>query len=62
MYNEEQRPTLLVLEVPKHENFSLAFFALCEPIWVGDLGTEPKNPFFYQLTPDFNGFWFYAAY
>jgi hypothetical protein len=33
-------------KVPKHENFSLAFFALSEPIWVGDLGTEPKNPFF----------------
>jgi len=24
------------LKVPKHENFSLAFFALSEPIWVGD--------------------------
>jgi hypothetical protein len=34
------------LKVPKHENFSLAFFALSEPIWVCDLGTGPKNPFF----------------
>ncbi len=25
-----------ILKVPKHENFSLAFFALSEPIWVGD--------------------------
>ena len=24
------------LKVPKRENFSLAFFALSEPIWVGD--------------------------
>ncbi len=39
----------------KYENFSLAFFALSEP-WVGDLGTEPNNPFFYQETPDFDGF------
>jgi hypothetical protein len=28
------------------ENFSLAFFTLREHIWVGDLGTEPKNPLF----------------
>jgi hypothetical protein len=48
--------------VPKHENFSPAFFALSEPNWIGDLGTEPKNPFFYQLNPDFDGFWFFAAY
>jgi hypothetical protein len=25
------------LKVPKRQNFSLAFFALCEPIWVCDL-------------------------
>jgi hypothetical protein len=48
-------------KVPKHENFSLAFFALCEPIWVGDLRTDNKF-FFYHLTPDFDGFWFFAAY
>jgi hypothetical protein len=34
------------VKVPKHENFSLAFFALREPIWVGNLETDPKNPFF----------------
>jgi hypothetical protein len=50
------------LKVPKHENFLLSFFALCEPIWVGDLGTDPKNNFFFPLTPDFDGFWFFAAY
>ena len=50
------------LKVPKRENFSLAFFALSEPIWLCDLGTGEKNRIFYQLTPDFDGFWFFAAY
>jgi hypothetical protein len=50
------------LKVPKREIFSLSFFALSEPIWVCDLGTEGKNRIFYQLTPDFDGFWFFAAY
>ena len=50
------------IKVPKCENFSLAFFALSEPIWVCDLGTGGKNRIFYQLTPDFDGFWFFAAY
>jgi hypothetical protein len=44
------------LKVPKRENFSLAFFTLSEPIWVCDLGTGPKIDVFYQLTPDFEGF------
>ncbi len=34
------------LKVPKRENFLLAFFALSEPIWVGDLGTKQKQIFF----------------
>jgi hypothetical protein len=34
------------LKVPKRENFLLAFFALSEPIWVGDLGTKQKKKFF----------------
>ena len=51
-----------LLKVPKRENFSLSFFALSEPIWVCDLGTGEKNRIFYQLTPDFDGFWFFAAY
>jgi hypothetical protein len=46
------------LKVPKRENFSLAFFALNKPIWVCDLGTGEKNRIFYQLIPDFDGFWF----
>ncbi len=44
------------LKVPKRENFSLAFFALNEPIWVCDFGTGGKNRIFYQLTPDFDVF------
>jgi hypothetical protein len=47
------------LKVPKRENFSLAFFALSEPIWECDLGTGEKNQIFYQF---FNGFWCFAAY
>ncbi len=31
------------LKVPKRENFSLAFFALSEPIWVFELGTDEKK-------------------
>ncbi len=51
-----------VLKVPKRENFSIAFFAQSEPIWIYDIGTSKKIEFFYQLTPDFDGFWFFAAY
>ncbi len=50
------------LKVPKRENFSIAFFARSEPIWICDVGTSKKIEFFYQLTPDFDGFWFFAAY
>jgi hypothetical protein len=51
-----------ILKVPKRENFSLAFFALNEPIWICDLRTGEKNRIFCQLTPDFDGFWFFAAH
>ncbi len=37
------------LKVPKHENFSIAFFALSEPIWVCDVGTAKKSNFFIDL-------------
>ncbi len=50
------------LKVPKHENFSIAFFALSEPIWVCDVGTAKKIEFFYRLSPDFDVFGFFAAY
>jgi hypothetical protein len=53
---------ILTLKVPKRENFSLAFFALSEPIWVCDLGSGKKNRFFYQMITDFEGLWFFAAY
>ncbi len=36
------------LKVPKRENFSLAFFALSEPIWVCDWGSGKKIDFFIQ--------------
>ncbi len=51
-----------LLKVPKRENFSLAFFALSEPTWVCDLGSRKKNRIFYQMTPDFEGLWYFAAY
>ncbi len=44
------------LKVPKCENFSIAFFAQSEPIWICDVGTSKKIEFFSQLTPDFDGF------
>jgi hypothetical protein len=50
------------LKVPKRENFSLAFFALSEPTWVCDLGSGKKSRIFYQMIPDFEGLWFFAAY
>jgi hypothetical protein len=50
------------LKVPKRENFSPAFFALSEPIWACDVGTAKKIEMFYQLTADFDVFWFFAAY
>jgi hypothetical protein len=53
---------MINLKVPKRENFSPPFFTLSVPIWVCDLGTGKKNECFYQLAPDFEGFWFFAAY
>jgi hypothetical protein len=58
----EREKTRKSLKVPKRENFSIAFFAQSEPIWICDVGTSKKIEFFSQLTPDFDGFWFFAAY
>ncbi len=33
------------LKVPKREIFLAELFILSNPIWIGDLRTEPKNPF-----------------
>jgi hypothetical protein len=52
----------VALKVPKRENFSIAFFAQSEPTWVCDLGSGERNRIFYQMTPVFDGFWFFAAY
>jgi hypothetical protein len=59
--NQGAKRTVIFLKVPTRENFSLAFIALSEPICVCDLGTG-KNQLFYQLTPDFDDFWFFEAY
>jgi hypothetical protein len=32
-----------LLKGPKCEIFDSGFFALIRPIWIGDLGTRPKN-------------------
>ncbi len=55
-------PFHIHLKVPKRENFSIASFAQSEPIWICDVGTSKKIEFFSQLTPDFDGFWFFAVY
>ncbi len=36
---------LTILKVPKREIFVTELYTLSDPIWVGDLGTEAKNPF-----------------
>jgi hypothetical protein len=51
----------IVLKMPKRENFLLAFFAPSETIWVCDLGTKKKS-FFYQVSPEFDGFWFFTPF
>jgi hypothetical protein len=33
-----------MLKGPKREIFGLGIFAQIRPIWIGDLGTRPKNP------------------
>ncbi len=33
------------LKVPKREIFVTEIFILSDPIWIGDLRNEPKNPF-----------------
>jgi hypothetical protein len=40
-----------ILKVPKRENFSLAFFALSEPISVCELGTDEKSRIFLSIDP-----------
>ncbi len=33
------------LKVPKREIFVTELFTLSDPIWIGDMRTEPKKPF-----------------
>jgi hypothetical protein len=37
--------SLLKLKVPKREIFMTELFTLSDPIWIGDMRTEPKKPF-----------------
>ena len=39
----------LFLKGPKREIFGFGFFTQIKPIWIGDLGTRPKNPKKYVL-------------
>jgi hypothetical protein len=41
----EAEHDLSTLKVRKREIFVPELYTLSEPIWVGDLGTEAKNPF-----------------
>ena len=36
---------IMILKVPKREIFVTELFILSDPIWVGDLRTEPKKTF-----------------
>jgi hypothetical protein len=36
--------------------------SLSDPIWIGDVGAEAKNGFFYQFGSDFDGFWFFLSH
>ncbi len=46
MVNPMQESTL---KVPKREIFETELFILSDPIWVGDLRTEPIKPFVYSV-------------
>jgi hypothetical protein len=34
----------ICLKGPKHEIFGFGFFTLIKPVWIGDVGSRPKNP------------------
>ncbi len=40
----KENPRFNALKGPKREIFGLEIFAQIRPIWIGDLGTMPKNP------------------
>jgi hypothetical protein len=42
---------MLTLKGPKREIFGLRIFAQIRPIWIGYLGTRPKNPKKLRLGP-----------
>jgi hypothetical protein len=48
---EDDKPFTLSLKGPKREIFGLGIFAQIRPIWIGYLGTRPKNPKQLRLGP-----------
>jgi hypothetical protein len=44
MHHELMGKLSICLKGPKHEIFGLRIFAQIRPIWIGYLGTRPKNP------------------
>jgi len=38
-----RNPKVMLLKGPKREIFDSGVFAQIRPIWIGDLGTRPKN-------------------
>jgi hypothetical protein len=44
--------TLIMLKGPKLEIFGTGVFTQIRPVWVGDLGTRPKNPKLGWLRPE----------
>ncbi len=44
VFGEYGEFTMVGLKGPKREIFVAGIFAQIRPIWIGDLGTRPKNP------------------
>ena len=42
-FGQKSKEITKELKGPKCEIFDSGFFALIRPIWIGDLGTRPKN-------------------
>ncbi len=61
-FSRKETHFLLKLKVPKREIFWLAFFYTKWTHLGMRLKDWTKKWIFYYLTPDFEGFWFYAAY
>ncbi len=51
MLKTEDHQLDILLKGPKREKFVAGIFAQIRPIWIGDLGTRPKNPKKLRLGP-----------